>query len=32
MDVVWKGLLGGFVTALIGLASKRGNILPGTCL
>ena len=29
MDVVWKGLLGGLVTALIVLASKRGNILPG---
>jgi uncharacterized membrane protein (GlpM family) len=29
MDVVWKGLVGGLVTALIVLASKRGNILPG---
>jgi len=29
MDVVWKGLVGGIVTALIVLASKRGNILPG---
>ena len=29
MDVVWKGSLGGLVTALIVLASKRGNILPG---
>src|SRR4051794_34512210 len=29
MDVVWKGMLGGLVTALIVLASKRGNILPG---
>ena len=29
MDVVWKGLLGGLVTALIVLASKRGNVLPG---
>jgi len=29
MDVVWKGLLGGIVTALIVLASKRGNVLPG---
>ncbi len=29
MDVVWKGLLGGIVTALIVLASRRGNVLPG---
>jgi uncharacterized membrane protein (GlpM family) len=29
MDIVWKGLLGGIVTALIALASKRGNALPG---
>src|SRR3954469_7709183 len=29
MEVVWKGMLGGLVTALIVLASKRGNILPG---
>ena len=29
MDVLWKGLLGGLVTALIVLASKRGNVLPG---
>jgi uncharacterized membrane protein (GlpM family) len=29
MDVLWKGALGGFVTALIVVASKRGNILPG---
>ncbi|MCK0196874.1 GlpM family protein [Ancylobacter sp. 6x-1] len=29
MDVIWKGVLGGLVTALIVLASKRGNILPG---
>src|SRR5437763_12690199 len=29
MDVVWKGLVGGIVTALIVLASKRGNVLPG---
>ncbi len=29
MDVVWKGLLGGFLTAAIVLASRRGNILPG---
>jgi uncharacterized membrane protein (GlpM family) len=25
----WKALLGGLVTALIVLASKRGNVLPG---
>jgi len=29
MDVLWKGLLGGLVTALITMASKRGNVLPG---
>ena len=29
MDVVWKGLLGGLVTALIVWASKRGDVLPG---
>ena len=29
MDVPWKGLPGGIVTALIVLASKRGNVLPG---
>ena len=29
MDVLWKGLIGGIVTALIVLASKRGNVLPG---
>lgn len=29
MDVLWKSLLGGLVTALIVLASKRGNVLPG---
>lgn len=29
MDVLWKGLIGGIVTALIALASKRGNVLPG---
>jgi len=29
MDVLWKGLIGGIVTALIVLASKRGNTLPG---
>jgi len=29
MDIVWKGLVGGLVTALIVWASKRGNVLPG---
>jgi uncharacterized membrane protein (GlpM family) len=29
MDVFWKALIGGIVTALIVWASKRGDILPG---
>ena len=29
MDVIWKGAVGGIVTALIVLASKRGAVLPG---
>jgi uncharacterized membrane protein (GlpM family) len=29
MDVIWKGALGGLVTALIVLASKKGDVLPG---
>lgn len=29
MDIVWKGVVGGLVTALIVWASKRGNLLPG---
>jgi uncharacterized membrane protein (GlpM family) len=29
MDVVWKGILGGLITALIVWLSKRGNTLPG---
>ena len=29
MDIVWKGVIGGLVTALIAWASKRGNVLPG---
>jgi uncharacterized membrane protein (GlpM family) len=29
MDVLWKGVLGGLVTALIVLASKRGDVLAG---
>lgn len=26
MDVIWKGALGGLVTALIVLASKKGDV------
>jgi uncharacterized membrane protein (GlpM family) len=29
MDVVWKGVVGGLVTAAIVWLSKRGNTLPG---
>ena len=29
MDIFWKALIGGIVTALIVWASKRGDILPG---
>ncbi|MER9296067.1 GlpM family protein [Mesorhizobium sp. M0621] len=29
MDIVWKGVVGGLMTALIVWASKRGNVLPG---
>jgi uncharacterized membrane protein (GlpM family) len=29
MEVLWKGALGGLVTALIVLASKRGDVLAG---
>ena len=29
MDILWKGVVGGLVTALIVWASKRGNVLPG---
>lgn len=29
MDIVWKGVLGGLITALIAVLSKRGNVLPG---
>jgi len=29
MDIVWKGVVVGLVTALIVWASKRGNVLPG---
>lgn len=29
MDIIWKGILGGLLTALIAWLSKRGNTLPG---
>jgi membrane protein GlpM len=29
MDIVWKGVVGGFVTAAIVWLSRRGNTLPG---
>jgi len=29
MDILWKGVVGGLVTALIVWLSRRGNILPG---
>jgi membrane protein GlpM len=29
MDIIWKGLIGGLLTALIAWLSKRGNTLPG---
>lgn len=29
MDILWKGIVGGLMTAAIVWASKRGNILPG---
>ena len=29
MDIVWKGILGGLAAALIVLASRRANVLPG---
>ena len=29
MDIVWKGVVGGLVTALIVWASKKGDVLPG---
>jgi uncharacterized membrane protein (GlpM family) len=29
MDILWKGLIGGMVTAAIAAAAKRGNVLPG---
>ena len=29
MDILWKGILGGVVTAILAVASKKGNVLPG---
>ena len=29
MDIVWKGLVGGLMTALIAWLAKQGNVLPG---
>jgi uncharacterized membrane protein (GlpM family) len=29
MDVLWKGAVGGLLTALIVMASKKGDVLPG---
>lgn len=29
VDILWKSLLGGAMTAAIALAAKRGNTLPG---
>jgi membrane protein GlpM len=29
VDIVWKGIIGGLVTAAIAWLSKRGNTLPG---
>ena len=29
MDILWKALIGGVMTALIVVLSKRGNVLPG---
>ena len=29
MDIIWKGIVGGLLTALIAILSKRGNTLPG---
>jgi membrane protein GlpM len=29
MDIVWKGIVGGLMTAAIVFLSKRGNTLPG---
>jgi membrane protein GlpM len=29
MDIVWKGLVGGLMTALIAWFAKQGSVLPG---
>lgn len=29
MDILWKGVIGGLVTAFIAWTAKRGTILPG---
>lgn len=29
MDILWKGVIGGIVTAFIAWTAKRGTILPG---
>jgi membrane protein GlpM len=29
MDIVWKGLVGGLMTALIAWVAKQGSVLPG---
>ena len=29
MDILWKGIVGGLVTAAIVWLSRRGNTLPG---
>jgi uncharacterized membrane protein (GlpM family) len=29
MDIIWKGVAGGLVTAAIVFLSRRGNTLPG---
>ncbi len=29
MDILWKGIIGGLVTAFIAWLAKRGSVLPG---
>jgi uncharacterized membrane protein (GlpM family) len=29
LEIAWKGVVGGLITALIVMLSKRGNVLPG---
>jgi uncharacterized membrane protein (GlpM family) len=29
MDILWKAIIGGLMTALIAWAAKRGTVLPG---